>query len=126
GGGVTGDRWGFVAATDLRGLPHVQLPNMVLAMIESSGGGKTGVDTPAGKNLIGAFHQPREVIADTDTLGTLAPEQIASGLAEAVKHGAIADADYFEWLATAGDAIFALRPEALTELIRRSVSIKAE
>src|SRR3989475_5078270 len=86
GGGVVGDVAGFVAATYLRGVPHVQVPTSLLAMIDSSIGGKTGVDVPAGKNLLGAFHQPRLVIADLDVLGTLPPVQLAAGMAEAVKH----------------------------------------
>src|SRR5207245_4749295 len=87
GGGVGGAVAGFVAATYLRGVPHVQVPTSLLAMIDSSIGGKTGVDVPAGKNLLGAFHQPRLVIADLDVLGTLPPVQLAAGMAEAVKHG---------------------------------------
>jgi len=90
GGGVVGDVAGFVAATYLRGVPYVQLPTTLLAMIDSSIGGKTGVDVPAGKNLLGAFHQPCLVVADLDTLRSLPPVQLAAGMAEAVKHGAIA------------------------------------
>ena len=86
GGGVVGDVAGFVAATYLRGVPYVQVPTTLLAMIDSSIGGKTGVDVPAGKNLLGAFHQPRLVVADLDALGSLAPAQLAAGMAEAVKH----------------------------------------
>src|SRR2546422_10647426 len=89
GGGVVGDVAGFVAATYLRGIPYVQVPTTLLAMIDSSIGGKTGVDVPAGKNLLGAFHQPRLVVADLDALGSLAPAQLAAGMAEAVKHGVI-------------------------------------
>lgn len=126
GGGVTGDLAGFVAATYLRGLPLIQLPTTLLAMIDSSVGGKTGVDTPAGKNLIGAFLQPQQVIADTDTLKTLPPEQVRSGLAEAVKHGAIADAAYFGWISSRGEDLLALESDTVAELIRRSVQIKAE
>jgi 3-dehydroquinate synthase len=125
GGGVTGDLAGFVAATYMRGLPLVQLPTTVLAMIDSSVGGKTGVDTPGGKNLIGAFLQPRLVLADTDTLRTLPEAEIRAGLAEAIKHGAIADRDYFEWIAGSVELLLGLDPAALVRLIGRSVEIKA-
>lgn len=125
GGGVTGDLAGFVAATYLRGVPVVQVPTTILAMIDSSVGGKTGVDTPAGKNLIGAFHQPALVVADIGTLGTLPPEQVRSGLAEAVKHGAIADAEYFEWIRAETPGLLALQPDRMVRLIGRSVEIKA-
>jgi 3-dehydroquinate synthetase len=96
GGGVVGDLAGFVAATYLRGVPVVQVPTTLLAMIDAAVGGKTGVDTRHGKNLVGAFHQPAAVVADTRTLGTLPPAQLRAGLAEAIKHGAIADERYFE------------------------------
>jgi len=125
GGGVTGDLAGFVAATYMRGLPLVQLPTTLLAMIDSSVGGKTGVDTPAGKNLIGSFHQPHFVHADTNTLATLPLREIASGLAEAVKHGAIADAAYFGWIAETARRLLDLDPRAMIHLVRRSVEIKA-
>jgi 3-dehydroquinate synthase len=125
GGGVVGDLAGFVAATYLRGLPYVQIPTTALAMIDSSVGGKTGVDTPAGKNLIGAFHQPELVLADIDTLSTLPAAELRSGLAEAVKHGIIADADYFDWIVSAAPAILALAPEEVVRLVERSVRIKA-
>jgi 3-dehydroquinate synthase len=125
GGGVTGDLAGFVAATYLRGIPVVQLPTTILAMIDSSVGGKTGVDTPAGKNLIGAFHQPALVVADIETLVTLPPEQVRSGLAEAVKHGAIADAEYFDWIRAETPRLLALHADTMIRLIGRSVEIKA-
>ncbi len=125
GGGVVGDLAGFVAATYLRGVPYVQLPTTLLAMIDSSIGGKTGIDVPAGKNLLGAFHQPRLVLADLDALGTLPPLQLAAGIAEAVKHGVISDADYFQFLERERDGVTAKRPEALERLVRRSVEIKA-
>ncbi|MDR0786723.1 MAG: 3-dehydroquinate synthase [Gemmatimonadota bacterium] len=125
GGGVTGDLAGFVAATYMRGLPLVQLPTTVLAMIDSSVGGKTGVDTPGGKNLIGAFLQPRFVLADTGTLRTLAPAEVRAGLAEAVKHGAIADGGYFRWISESVEPLLALDPSATVRLIGRSVEIKA-
>lgn len=125
GGGVTGDLAGFVAATYMRGVPLVQLPTSLLAMIDSSVGGKTGVDTPAGKNLIGAFLQPQVVVADTDVLRTLDERELRAGLVEAVKHGAIADADYFAFIETELSGILALDSEAMTRLIARSVEIKA-
>ena len=127
GGGVTGDVAGFVAATYYRGIPFAQLPTTLLAMIDSSIGGKTGVDTPHGKNLIGAFHQPRVVIADLDTLATLPAPQLAAGMAEAIKHGVIADADYCAALERDRDAIMgSVRDsDALERLVMRSVEIKA-
>jgi 3-dehydroquinate synthase len=125
GGGVVTDVGGFVAATYLRGVPLVQVPTSLLAMIDSSIGGKTGVDVPAGKNLLGAFHQPRAVIVDPDLLGSLSSVQLAAGLAEAVKHGVIADAEYFAFLETEYAAIFAKHAPALERVVRRSVEIKA-
>jgi 3-dehydroquinate synthase len=125
GGGVVGDVAGFVAATYLRGVPHVQLPTSLLAMIDSSIGGKTGVDVPAGKNLLGAFHQPRLVVADLDLLASLPPVQLSAGLAEAVKHGVIADAEYFAFLEKEHAAILAKDPAVLERVVRRSVEIKA-
>jgi len=125
GGGVVNDVAGFVAATYLRGVPLVQVPTSLLAMIDSSIGGKTGVDVPAGKNLLGAFHQPRVVIADPDFLGSLASVQLAAGLAEAVKHGVIADEAYFAFLEAEYAALFAKHAPALERLVRRSVEIKA-
>ena len=126
GGGVTGDLAGFVAGTFMRGVPLVQLPTSLLAMIDSSVGGKTGVDTPAGKNLIGVFLQPRLVAADTAVLATLPPEELRAGLVEAVKHGAIADAEYLAFIERELDAILALRPDAVEWLVTRSVQIKAD
>src|SRR3989442_4695362 len=126
GGGFVGDVAGFVAAPYLRGVPYVQVPTSLLAMIDSSIGGKTGVDVPAGKNLVGAFHQPRLVIADLDVLGTLPRVQLAAGMAEAVKHGAIADAAYFAFLEQATAAVTARDPAALERVVRRAVEIKAE
>jgi len=126
GGGVVGDVAGFVAATYLRGIPYVQVPTTLLAMIDSSIGGKTGVDVPVGKNLLGAFHQPRLVVADLDVLGSLPPAQLAAGLAEAVKHGVIADRDYFDALEQEHAAVTAREPGALERVVRRSVEIKAE
>ena len=126
GGGVAGDVAGFVAATFNRGIPCVQVPTSLLAMIDSSIGGKTGVDAPAGKNLIGAFHQPRLVVADLDTLATLPPVQLASGMAEALKHGVIADADYFAFLERDHGRVKAKDPVALERVVTRSIEIKAQ
>jgi len=124
GGGVTGDLAGFVAATYHRGIPWVQVPTSLLAMIDSSIGGKTGVDTPQGKNLLGAFHQPRLVVADLDVLTTLALPQLAAGMAEAIKHAVIADAEYFALLERSPVPVTA---EAATveRVVARSVEIKA-
>ena len=126
GGGVTGDLVGFVAATYMRGLPYLQAPTTLLAMLDASVGGKTGVDTPEGKNLIGAFHSPVAVVADPTTLTTLPERAYRAGLAEAVKHGLIADQAYFEWMESNADALARRDAGALTRLIRRSVEIKAE
>ena len=98
GGGVVGDLAGFVAATYMRGIPYVQVPTTLLAMIDASVGGKTAVDTPEGKNLVGAFHRPSAVVIDPDVLATLPLRELRAGLAEAIKHGAIADARYFDWI----------------------------
>jgi len=125
GGGVVGDVAGFVAATYLRGVPYVQVPTSLLAMIDSSIGGKTGVDVSAGKNLLGAFHQPRLVAADLTLLTSLPPVQLSAGLAEAVKHGVIADAEYFAFLESDHAAILAKDGTALERVVQRSVEIKA-
>ena len=125
GGGVVGDVAGFVAATYMRGIPCVQLPTTLLAMIDSSVGGKTGVDTSAGKNLVGAFHQPRLVIADVDTLSTLPDAELTAGMAEALKHGAIADRPYFERLSSTREKLLARDTQALTDAVAASVRIKA-
>jgi 3-dehydroquinate synthase len=126
GGGVVGDLAGFIAATYMRGLPTVLVPTTLLAMIDASVGGKTGVDTLTGKNLIGAFHPPRAVVVDPDLLATLPPEHLRTGLAEAIKHGAIADEAYLEWIAGAADRLLAGEAAALRHLILRSLEIKAE
>ena len=126
GGGVVGDLAGFVAATLHRGIPVVQVPTTALAMIDASVGGKTGLDVPAGKNLIGAFHPPRFVLTDIDTLGTLPRNQIAAGLAEAVKHGVIADAAYAAAVARAAEACLTHAPDALEPIVTRGIAIKAE
>jgi 3-dehydroquinate synthase len=125
GGGVVGDLAGFVAATYLRGVPYVQVPTTLLAMIDSSVGGKTGVDVTAGKNLLGAFHQPRLVVADLEVLRTLPKVQFAAGLAEAVKHGAIADPEYFSLLESETHAVQDQQAAVLERLVLRSVEIKA-
>lgn len=126
GGGVAGDLAGFVAATYMRGLPYVQAPTSLLAMLDASVGGKTGVDTPQGKNLIGAFHPPVAVAADPRALRTLPERDYRGGMAEAVKHGLIADAEYFAWMEREADALLARDEAALTRLVRRSVEIKAD
>jgi 3-dehydroquinate synthase len=126
GGGVAGDLAGFVAATYLRGLPYIQAPTSLLAMLDASVGGKTAVDTPQGKNLVGAFHPPVAVAADPGVLRTLPEREYRGGLAEAVKHGLIADADYFAWMEREAVALETRDEAALTRLIRRSVEIKAD
>jgi len=126
GGGVTGDLAGFVAATYMRGVPHLQVPTTLLAMLDASVGGKTGVDTPQGKNLVGAFHPPAAVVADPRTLATLADRDYRAGLAEAVKHGLVADRAYFQWMEINAPALVSRSLDTLTQLIRRSVEIKAE
>ncbi len=128
GGGVVGDIAGFVAATYMRGIPVVQLPTTLLAMIDAAVGGKTGVDTRAGKNLVGAFHHPTLVIADPRTFATLPVEQLRNGLAEAVKHGVVASADDFAWVGANAAAIARAGgpADALGEqLVRRNIEIKA-
>ena len=125
GGGVVGDLAGFVAATLARGVPWVQVPTTLLAMVDASVGGKTGVNAAAGKNLIGAFHAPAAVLADPLTLGTLPDTDFRGGLAEAVKHGLVADASYLDWLVGHAAEIAARDAVLLVELVRRSVEIKA-
>ena len=125
GGGVLGDTVGFVAATYLRGVPFVQCPTTLLAMVDSSVGGKVGVNVPQGKNLIGAFHQPVSVVADPLVLRTLSARELRCGLAECIKHAVIRDAPLFAWTRTRMRELLALAPEALTELIARNVAIKA-
>lgn len=126
GGGVAGDLAGFTAATYMRGIPYVQVPTTLLAMVDSSVGGKTAVDTPRAKNLVGAFHQPRLVVADTTTLRSLPEVQLLAGMAEAIKHGVIADAEYFERILQWRDAVLGRDPQVLAEIVRRSVEIKSE
>ena len=126
GGGVVGDLAGFAAATYMRGIAVIQVPTTLLAQVDASVGGKTGVNHPAGKNLIGAFHQPRAVIIDTETLGTLPPREFTAGLAEVVKYGVIRDADFFEWIQGNTGAILDRNDDVLFEMISRCVRHKAE
>lgn len=125
GGGVVGDLAGLAAALFMRGIDFVQVPTTLLAQVDSSVGGKTAIDTPRGKNLIGAFHQPRLVLADIDVLATLPERQLRSGWAEVLKHGLICDADFFDWLAGEGADGAAGGPEALHHAVVRSVEIKS-
>jgi 3-dehydroquinate synthase len=125
GGGVVGDLAGFAAACWMRGVDCVQLPTTLLAMVDSSVGGKTAVDIAQGKNLVGAFHPPRAVLADTATLRTLPPRELRAGLAEVAKYGAIVDAPFLDWLDTNADALLAMDDAALAEAIARSCAHKA-
>ncbi len=125
GGGVIGDMAGFVAATYLRGVPFVQCPTSLLAMVDSSVGGKTGVNVPQGKNLVGAFHQPVVVVIDPLVLRTLPHRELLCGLAECIKHGMIRDASLFEFIRENLQEILAVEPDVMVELIRRNVEIKA-
>lgn len=125
GGGVVGDIAGFAAAIYMRGIRYVQAPTTLLAQVDSSVGGKTGVNHPRGKNLIGAFHQPALVLSDTDTLRTLPPRELSAGLAEVFKHGLLADADYFERTLRDLPRLLACDEEALAAAIARSCEIKA-
>lgn len=126
GGGVLGDMAGFAAAVYQRGVDFIQLPTTLLAQVDSSVGGKTGVNHPLGKNMIGAFHQPRCVLADITTLDTLDDRQLRAGLAEVIKYGLIADGAFFDWLEQHVDALLAREPAPLAEAIERSCRIKAE
>lgn len=125
GGGVIGDLVGFAAAVTLRGLDFVQVPTSLLAQVDSSVGGKTGINTPQGKNLIGAFHQPRLVLADTATLDTLPARAVREGYAEAVKYGLINDADFFAWLETNGKSVIDGDAEARRHTVFESCKAKA-
>jgi 3-dehydroquinate synthase len=126
GGGVVGDTTGFAAACYMRGVPFVQVPTTLLAQVDSSVGGKTAINHPRGKNMIGAFHQPARVVCDLDTLRTLPPRELSAGLAEVIKYGPIADMAFFGWLEANVEALRALDPEALAHAVRRSCEIKAE
>lgn len=125
GGGVVGDMTGFAAASYQRGVNFVQLPTTLLAQVDSSVGGKTGVNHPLGKNMIGAFHQPTAVLADIGTLSTLSDRELKAGLAEVIKYGFIIDAPFFDWLDNNLDAVLARDSGALIEIVRRSCEIKA-
>ena len=125
GGGVVGDLAGFAAACWMRGIDFIQMPTTLLAMVDSSVGGKTGVNLPAGKNLVGAFHQPRAVVADIDTLATLPDREYRAGLAEVVKGAAIGDTAFFGWLEAHADALAARDTATVIEAIARKVSYKA-
>ena len=126
GGGVVGDMTGYAAASYQRGINFIQIPTTLLAMVDSSVGGKTGVNHPLGKNMIGAFHQPQCVLIDTDSLNTLADRELSAGIAEVVKYGLIRDPAFLQWLDTNMDKLLARDPEALTYAIFRSCEHKAE
>ncbi|KAK9097741.1 hypothetical protein Syun_024786 [Stephania yunnanensis] len=126
GGGVIGDMCGFAAAAFLRGVNFIQIPTTVMAQVDSSVGGKTGINHALGKNLIGAFYQPQCVLVDTDTLNTLPDRELASGIAEVVKYGLIRDAEFFEWQEKNMNALLARDPNALAYAIKRSCENKAE
>lgn len=125
GGGVVGDITGFAAAVTLRGMDFIQIPTTLLAQVDSSVGGKTGINTPQGKNLIGAFHQPRLVLADIGTLASLPPREMRAGYAEVVKYGLIADADFFAWLEANGPAVIEGDLEACLHAVLTSCRAKA-
>ncbi|MGC1816354.1 MAG: 3-dehydroquinate synthase, partial [Casimicrobiaceae bacterium] len=125
GGGVIGDIAGFAAAVYQRGMPFVQVPTTLLAQVDSSVGGKTGINHPLGKNMIGAFWQPRAVLIDTDCLATLPDRELRAGLAEVIKYGAIRDAGFFAWLEANMRALLARDAAALAHAIHRSCEIKA-
>jgi 3-dehydroquinate synthase len=125
GGGVLGDMAGFAAACYMRGVPFVQVPTTLLAQVDSSVGGKTAINHPLGKNMIGAFHQPVRVVCDLDTLDTLPPRELSAGLAEVIKYGPIADATFLDWIEAHIDALLERDKAALAHAVRRSCEIKA-
>lgn len=125
GGGVVGDMTGFAAASYMRGVPFVQVPTTLLAQVDSSVGGKTAINHPLGKNMIGAFYQPLKVVCDLDTLNTLPQRELSAGLAEVIKYGPIADMDFMGWIEANLDAILAREPAALAHIVKRSCEIKA-
>lgn len=126
GGGVVGDMTGFAAACYQRGVDFIQVPTTLLSQVDSSVGGKTGINHPLGKNMIGAFHQPRGVLIDTDTLQSLPPREVSAGLAEVIKYGLIRDTEFLAWLEQAMPRLVSLEAEALTEAIYRSCACKAD
>ena len=126
GGGVVGDMTGFAAACYMRGVPFVQVPTTLLAQVDSSVGGKTAINHPLGKNMIGAFYQPYMVLCDLDVLDTLPPRELSAGLAEVIKYGPIADMEFFRWLEDGMEALMARNGEALARAVRRSCEIKAD
>ena len=126
GGGVIGDMTGFAAASYQRGVPFIQIPTTLLSQVDSSVGGKTGINHPLGKNMIGAFYQPKVVLADTDTLKTLPARELSAGLAEVIKYGLIWDVEFLAWLEAHMDKLRALDPAAITHAIFRSCEIKAQ
>ena len=126
GGGVVGDLAGFAAAIYKRGIDFVQIPTTLLAQVDSSVGGKTAIDTARGKNLVGAFHQPRLVLADLDVLETLPVREMRAGYAEVIKYGLLGDRAFFEWLEVNGAAVIARDPVALSNAVARSIEMKAE
>ena len=126
GGGVIGDLAGFAAAVYQRGVPFIQVPTTILAQVDSAVGGKTAINHPRGKNMIGAFHQPRAVIADVATLGTLPERELRAGFAEVIKHGLIRDAAFLAWLEANLEKLLAKDAAALAHAVRRSVEIKAQ
>lgn len=125
GGGVVGDMTGFAAASYQRGIPFIQIPTTLLSQVDSSVGGKTGVNHALGKNMIGAFHQPQCVLIDTDTLNTLPDKELSAGLAEVIKYGLIGDAEFFDWLEMNMDSLVARDPQTLAYAIERSCADKA-
>ena len=126
GGGVVGDITGFAAATYMRGVPFVQVPTTLLAQVDSSVGGKTAINHPLGKNMVGAFYQPQRVLCDLATLATLPDRELRAGMAEVIKYGPIADLDFLDWLELNLDALLARDPRALAHAVRRSCEIKAQ
>ena len=126
GGGVIGDMTGYAAATYLRGVPFIQIPTTLLAQVDSSVGGKTGINHPLGKNMIGAFYQPQLVLADTDTLNTLPDKELSAGIAEVIKYGLIRDLPFLEWLEQNIDKLLVRDTTALQYAIARSCQNKAE
>ncbi len=126
GGGVIGDMTGFAAASFMRGVPFVQVPTTLLAQVDSSVGGKTAINHPRGKNMIGAFYQPARVVCDLSTLATLPPRELSAGLAEVIKYGPIADMAFLDWIEAQMPALLAREPVALAHAVRRSCEIKAD